>query len=145
MTYDGLNHYVYDTDGRICAVCSPGPVYTQYLYDAEGRRVAKGAIPLADWPAATCNPPLSGRGFAATALYLRGVHGDQDTELTGSGGSWVQANIFVNGGVTATFWNSGSGPDASYTFPDWLGSKQRDCQDECEQFCHCATGCIREQ
>jgi len=153
VTFDGLNHYVYDTDGRIsspqtktrlrgpllCAVWSSGPLYTQYLQlgvpvdrswstgrDAEGRFVAKGAIPAIDWPTAgaTCNPPLAGTGFASTALYLRGMHGDQDTELTGSGGSWVHTNIFANGGVTATFWNSSKGPDTSYTFSDWLGSKR---------------------
>ena len=37
------NTYLYDAEGRICAVSSLG-VMTAYLYDAEGNRVAKGTI-----------------------------------------------------------------------------------------------------
>ncbi len=45
---DNVNAYIYDGEGRICAVKSE-PVagtytMTQYLYDAEGTRVAKGFI-----------------------------------------------------------------------------------------------------
>jgi YD repeat-containing protein len=49
---DGVNQYVYGLDGRICAVrnVAAGSVMTQYVYDAEGRRVAKGTI--STWPAA---------------------------------------------------------------------------------------------
>ena len=44
---DNLNQYLYDGEGRICAVESTatgGPSYIGYLYDAEGNRVAKGAL-----------------------------------------------------------------------------------------------------
>ena len=43
VTADGSNTYVYDGEGRICAVYDRtfGGL-TQYIYDAEGTRVAKG-------------------------------------------------------------------------------------------------------
>lgn len=44
--YDGVNSYLYDAEGRICAVNStpvPGlTTMTGYVYDADGTRVAKG-------------------------------------------------------------------------------------------------------
>jgi len=47
ITYDGLHNYIYDEKGRLFPVCNVSPsrdkpiVGTQYLYDAEGRRVAE--------------------------------------------------------------------------------------------------------
>jgi YD repeat-containing protein len=41
MTNDGVNQYLYDAEGRVCAVFSGLGGYTQYIYDAEGNRVAK--------------------------------------------------------------------------------------------------------
>ncbi len=45
VTQDSRNAYLYDPEGRICAVenTTGSPTYTEYLYDAEGRRVAKGS------------------------------------------------------------------------------------------------------
>ena len=41
--FDGVNQYVYDQDGRMCAAYNGNTgSMTQYVYDAEGRRVAKG-------------------------------------------------------------------------------------------------------
>jgi len=126
---DGTNRYVYDPEGRICAVWSPGPVYTQYVYDANGQRVAKGTIPATDWPTAgnTCNAPTAANGFTLTAQYLRGQSGDQDIELTGSG-QLAHQNIFEGGGLAATYWNYNSPAvpeyELSYNFNDWLGSKR---------------------
>ena len=49
VTADGANQYVYDAEGRLCAVQSMDPLtgtfdgnWTGYLYDAAGNRVAKG-------------------------------------------------------------------------------------------------------
>jgi len=126
---DGTNHYVYDPEGRLCAVWSPGPVYTQYVYDANGQRVAKGTIPATDWPAlgATCNAPTAANGFTLTAQYLRGQSGDQDIELTGTG-QLAHQNIFEGGGLAATYWNYNSTAvpeyELSYNFSDWLGTKR---------------------
>ena len=46
ITNDGINKYAYDLDGRICAVttAAAGGAISQYVYDAEGRRVAKGSL-----------------------------------------------------------------------------------------------------
>jgi RHS repeat-associated protein len=125
---DGVNKYVYDLDGRICAVTTvaAGGVMTQYVYDAEGRRVARGTITT--WPAAgaACSAPTSANGFslagAGAAIYLRGELGDQDTELDGTG-VWRHTNVFVGGGLTATY-DTGTTAKLSFNFSDWLGSKR---------------------
>jgi RHS repeat-associated protein len=126
---DGVNKYVYDLDGRICAVENIlAGTATQYVYDAEGRRVGKGTINT--WPAAgaTCAAPTTANGFTLTNQYLRGVSGDQDTELDGSL-ALQHTNIYAGAGVMASYWNSGT--DAapafklSYIYNDWLGTKRR--------------------
>jgi len=125
---DGVNKYVYDLDGRICAVTTvaTGGAMTQYVYDAEGRRVAKGTITT--WPAAgaVCAAPTSANGFslagAGAALYLRGEHSDQDTELDGTG-VWRHTNVFTGGGLAATY-STGTAAKLSFDFSDWLGSKR---------------------
>jgi RHS repeat-associated protein len=128
ITNDGTNKYVYDLDGRICAVTTvaAGGAITQYVYDAEGRRVAKGA--LTTFPAAgkACFAPTAANGFSLTgagaALYLRGEHGDQDTELDGTG-VWRHTNVFAGGGLTATY-DTGTKATLSFNYSDWLGSKR---------------------
>ena len=124
ITNDGINKYIYDLDGRICAVTTvaSGGAMTQYVYDSEGRRVAKGTITT--WPAAgqVCAAPTSASGFTATAMYLRGEHGDQDTELNGSG-TWQHTNVFAAGGLTATY-DTGTHATLTFNFSDWLGSKR---------------------
>jgi len=65
-------------------------------------------------------------GFSLTgtgaALYLRGEHGDQDTELDGTG-VWRHTNVFVAGGLTATY-EYGTKATLSFNYSDWLGSKR---------------------
>ncbi len=127
---DGVNKYVYDLDGRICAVTPVvGGTMTQYVYDAEGRRIAKGTI--TKWPAAgatcaTCAVPTAANGITKTgtgaALYLRGALGDQDTELDGTG-VWCHTNVFAGGGLTATY-DTGTKATLSFNYSDWLGSKR---------------------
>jgi len=126
VIYDEANKYIYDFDGRICAVWNTtASTMTQYVYDAGGRRVAKGTI--SSWPSqgATCAAPTTANGFNLTNVYLRGLQGNQDTELNGQG-NWVHTNIYSDGGLTATFWNSASGstPALSYNFSNWLGTKR---------------------
>ena len=59
---DGKNSYLYDGEGRICEVLSPlAGTVTAYIYDADGRRVAKGS---ATW--GSCDPP-------PTAFRLRPI------------------------------------------------------------------------
>jgi RHS repeat-associated protein len=82
VTYDGSNYYAYDAEGRVCATqtapYSGGVVAYGYLYDAEGRRVAKGSIapaPLGQWP--SCNPAAN--GFTLTESYVLGQGGERLT------------------------------------------------------------------
>jgi len=127
---DGVNQYAYDAEGRLCAVetiaAGSGPA-TQYVYDAEGQRVAKGTLTL--WPASgsACSAPTAANGFTPTNLYLRGSAGNQDVELDGQG-NWIHDNVFAEGGLSATFWNTGTAaaPVAklSYEYNNWLGSKR---------------------
>ena len=70
VTNDGRNQYLYDPEGRICAVWNQtAGTMTGYLYDAEGNRVAKGTIHT--W--GSCDPAAN--GFEATADYVAGGPG----------------------------------------------------------------------
>jgi RHS repeat-associated protein len=73
------NQYLYDGEGRICAVLSPslagGSIMTGYIYDADGTRVAKGSI--STW--GSCDPAVN--GFHTTSDYVLGPSGEQVTEM----------------------------------------------------------------
>jgi hypothetical protein len=57
---DGVNQYLYDNEERICAVFDPtSGAMTGYIYDANGDRVAKGAL-----TAFNCN--MASNGFSLT-------------------------------------------------------------------------------
>ena len=79
-TYDTLNRlvsrdvigvgaatYLYDAEGRICAVQSGTvdgmPLRTGYIYDADGSRVARGSI-----ASMSCDP--GSNGFQFTESYV---------------------------------------------------------------------------
>jgi RHS repeat-associated protein len=99
LTVDGGNLYVYDAEGRVCAVQST-PVagfssMTGYLYDAEGRRVAKGTI-----TSMSCDPATS--GFQLTESYVLDQGGEELTMLNGNGTS-QRTNVFGAGRQLATF------------------------------------------
>ena len=67
---DGLNSYLYDGEGRICAMAStPVAGYTTmtaYIYDAEGNRVAKGSI--STW---SCDNSINASTVCLTTALLR--------------------------------------------------------------------------
>jgi RHS repeat-associated protein len=100
---DGKNVYLYDPEGRLCAVEYPngsgGNYYEQYLYDASGVRVDKGS--LQSWPS-SCNAPTAANGFTLSNQYLLGLGGEQVTELNGSG-AVQHTNVFPGGGLLATY------------------------------------------
>ena len=110
---DGLNRYLYDAEGRICAVAST-PVasltaMTGYIYDADGTRVAKGSITT--W---SCDPTIS--GFATTNDYIIGPSNEQMTEMgmggvtngtTTTGLTWQHTNVWAAGNLLATYDNDG--------------------------------------
>jgi RHS repeat-associated protein len=95
---DNLNQYLYDAEGRICAVSStPMPGDTRmigYLYNAEGVRVAKGNITTL-----SCN--LSINNFQLTESYVLGQGGEELTTINQSGAWWT--NVYGAGKLLATY------------------------------------------
>jgi YD repeat-containing protein len=73
VTWDGINNYLYDAEGRICAVKNTTGAITGYIYDAAGIRVAKGSLTTF-----SCN--FSSNGYATTASWVLGPGGEQVTE-----------------------------------------------------------------
>ena len=129
VTYDGLNHYLYDAEGRVCAVSNFVGTITGYIYDAAGIRVAK--VNLNQF---SCN---LGYGYATTNSYVLGLGGEQITEFNINGGAsiWAHTNVFSGGALLATYSPtsnstgstlSGSSVRTSTYFAlnDWLGTKR---------------------
>ncbi len=110
---DLQNTYLYDAEGRVCAVDSTLGGVTLYLYNANGTRVAKGSGSF------SCNP--SANGFTVTHWYILDLAGRQMTEYDGSG-NWLHSNVFANGQLLATY--SSSGTALSFALNDWLGTKR---------------------
>jgi RHS repeat-associated protein len=117
---DGANLYLYDIEGRLCAVGNQfvGSV-TEYVYDAEGRRVAKGT--LSSWPS-SCVAPTVANSFTLTTSYEIGLGGEQMSELAVSGSTnpWQHTNVFAGGKLLATY----SGTSTYIPLTDWLGTKR---------------------
>jgi RHS repeat-associated protein len=107
MLTDGVNQYLYDAEGRVCAVAStpvPGmTILTGYIYDADGNRVAKGTIQT--W--GSCDPTVN--GFLAGGNetdYVLGPGGEQVTELAqDANGSmnWQRTYVYAAGSLIATY------------------------------------------
>jgi RHS repeat-associated protein len=125
---DGSMQYTYDANGHICAGdLDPHPTsMVQYIYDAEGNRVAKGnitgtttaTINGTNYTVASCDATTN--GFALTNSYVVGLAGEQISELTGPSYQWSHTNVFAGGALLATY----SGSDTYFTLTDWLGSKR---------------------
>ena len=120
VTYDGINHYQYDAEGRICAVQNYGGSLTGYVYDAAGIRVAKGSLSTF-----SCN--FSSNGFQTTTSWVLGPGPEgsdqaQVTEYAVSGGTstWVHTNAFASGALLATYHDT----DTYFALEDWLGTKR---------------------
>lgn len=120
QTFDGINTMLYDAEDRICAVSNSltGQV-TQYVYNAEGQRVAKGHS--ASQPGALVCP--SAGDFQPTATYVLGPNGEEMTELNSSG-NWQHTNIYANGELLATYDQEGSQQLLHFNIADPLGSKR---------------------
>jgi RHS repeat-associated protein len=117
VTGDGAHQYLYDAEGRVCAVqytVMTIPAMIGYIYDAEGRRVAKGSI--SQW-----NCDMDNNGFAETGGYVLGPNGEQMTETDGQS-NWVHTNVYANGELIATYTPSG----LSFHLNDWLGTRRMD-------------------
>jgi RHS repeat-associated protein len=128
--------YLYDADGRICAVRTPSGIPSvnlmiQYLYDAEGNRIGKGTI--TQW---SCDLDLSpnGNGFQLTNEYVLGRGGEQVTEFAtadvtpANPDGWAHTNAYAGGQLIATFDMAGgstySNPALHYQLTDWLGTRR---------------------
>jgi RHS repeat-associated protein len=114
------NQYLYDGEGRICAVSSPsglgGNVMTGYIYDADGTRVAKGRISA--W---SCDPAAN--GFQTTNDYILGPGGQQVTEMAmdaNNSMAWQYTNVYAAGSLIATYDNDG----LHFYFNDPLGTRR---------------------
>jgi RHS repeat-associated protein len=141
----GVHQYLYDAEGRVCAVESPGvnggSIMTGYVYDAEGRRVAKGAITTM-----SCDPTTA--GFSPTVNetdYILDQAGHQVTEMaSGMNGTmnWAHTNVWAGGELLGTYspvTDDGGQPDGALSFylNDWLGTRraQTDYAGNLEQNC----------
>ena len=108
VTFDGqATHVLYDAENRVCATMTTnGPAgITQYIYNAEGQRVAKGHP--RNPPSALACADMS--NFVATATYVLGHSGEQMTEFDASG-SWQHTNVFNGGQLLATYDTRGLHP-----------------------------------
>jgi RHS repeat-associated protein len=117
LLYDYIHHYTYDAENRVATIDSAAA----YIYDAEGRRVAK----------------LSSGG-TVTASYVLGLGGEQVSEVNGAG-AWMHSNVFVGGRLMATYEGPGE-PKAGYHYhlTDWLGTQrmQTTASDNQEEICY---------
>jgi RHS repeat-associated protein len=111
VEFDGRNSYLYDAEGRVCAVSNPS-ITAEYLYDADGNLAAVGSV-----NSLSCNP--SSNGFSITNSYIRGLNGEQVSETDGAG-HWYHTNVFANGQLLATYGAS----ETFFALNDWLGTKR---------------------
>jgi len=113
---DGNINYLYDANGHICAGdLVPHPTsMMQYIYDAEGNRVAKGTISS---PSPSCDSTTD--GFTLTASYVVGLGGEQVSVLNGSS-QWQYSNVYMGGQLLATQLAG----DTVFALNDWLGTKR---------------------
>jgi len=107
VTYDGAgdvltdgsnNSYVYDAEGRICAVHGPMGMIG-YQYDADGNRVSKGSISVMSCDVTT-------NGYQPTNNYVLDQNGGQMTELAvdeNGTNTWQHSNVTANGTLIATY------------------------------------------
>jgi RHS repeat-associated protein len=118
VTQDDQNAYLYDADGRICAVHDfLNGQMTEYLYDADGNRVAKGTI-----TSFSCDTTQN--GFIVTRSYILGPSGQQLTEMTWSGGvaQFAATNVSAAGQLIASYTPNASQVALNFQLRDWLGT-----------------------
>lgn len=133
VTNDGQHQYLYDAEGRICAVYTSvygiGAFMTGYIYDAEGRRVSKGSI-----TSFSCDPAIS--GFTTTNEYILDASGQQMTEEGVDANNtiaWQHTNVWAGSSLLATYDSNG----LHFYLDDPLGSRrvQTDYAGALEQSC----------
>ena len=127
VTYDGLNTYLYDAEGRICAVKNSVGSITGYVYDAAGirttpttktRRWGPRYVARLGLGAMSCNFAPSGVAWDIHANWALGQGGEQVAEFNGAG-TWQHSNIFA-GKLTGTYDTKG----LHFYLDDWLGTRR---------------------
>jgi RHS repeat-associated protein len=117
ITFDGLNNYLYDGEGRICGVqenVSGTIIQTVYVYDSAGNRVGEGTSTASPF---SCS--LSSSVFTVTKGFVVGLNGEQLTETDGAR-HWTHTNVFAGGKLLATY----TGSNLYFGINDWLGTKR---------------------
>jgi len=113
MTYDGLNSYLYDAEGRICAVKNSTGGLTGYVYDAAGIRVARLGL-----RGLSCNFAPGGVAWDIHASCALGQGSEQVAEFNG-GGTWQHSNVYA-GKLLGTYDTKG----LHFYLDDWLGTRR---------------------
>jgi len=124
LTFDGLNFYAYDAENRVCVSYSRITAsITQYIYDADGNRVAKlNATGTNNFnPNALTCAMVVPRTVQAT--YLLGQSGEQVTELDASD-NWKHTNVYASGQLLATYDQEGFQQLLHFNIGDSLGTKR---------------------
>jgi RHS repeat-associated protein len=119
VTADTTNQYLYDAEGRLCAVANVkfGNSMIGYLYGADGARVAKGSI-----SSMSCDPTIN--HFTTISDYILGPSNEQLTELDMDQNqgvmAWQHTNIWAAGKLLGTY-----DPDGTHFYlDDPLGTRR---------------------
>ena len=112
---DGNNSYLYDAEGRICALKGPQGMFG-YQYDAAGNRVGRGTITSMS----SCD--VTQNGYQPASDYVLDLSGNQMTEISvGNGQSiWQHTNVTADGTLIATYDTTG----LHFYVNDALGSRR---------------------
>ena len=117
MIQDGVNSYVYDAEGRVCAMHGVSGM-VGYQYDANGARVSKGSI-----SSMSCD--LTTNGYQPWSEYVLGQDGGQMTELAVEQNGtprWEHTNVTADGSLIETYDTSG----LHFYLNDALGTRRAD-------------------
>ena len=131
VTQDNQNQYLYDGDGRVCAVKNlMFGTMNGYIYGADGTRVSTGTITT--W--GSCDPTAN--GYQATKDSILGPAGGQLTEtgVDANGNvAWAHTNVWAGGQLLGTYDPNG----LHFYLNDWNGSRrvQTDYEGVVEQTC----------
>jgi len=127
MTYDGLNTYLYDAEGRICTVKNSVGAITGYVYDAVGIRTTQTTktrrwrpryVARLGLGTLSCNFAPGGVAWNIHASWALGQGGEQVAEFNG-GGTWQHSNVYA-GKLLGTYDTKG----LHFYLDDWLGTRR---------------------
>jgi RHS repeat-associated protein len=123
---DGTNNYLYDAEGRNCAVqqITSGNMIG-YVYSPDGTRFGKGTISKTFSCDFTKNGMLTTNGLALTTAYNVAPNGDLLEETDGNF-NLRHFNVFLQGKLLGTFAGTTySQANWSFALNDWLGTKRQ--------------------